>query len=139
MNMHELCFVSPLPISPTASHFWHCPKVTKRLAPAARLILECSRFYVNECGTRQRHKKASLTLRTVCPDDASTTAQHSALRGLQKGLFQKDSNAVIFCCDSPKLPLPRVTVVSLRTVKAKKRLDNPQYLDRLRGDVFDVL
>ena len=35
------------------------------------------------CGTRQRHTKASLTLRTVCADDASTTAQHSALRGGQ--------------------------------------------------------
>ncbi len=37
------------------------------------------------CGTRQRHTNASLSLRRVCADDASTTAQHCALRGGQKG------------------------------------------------------
>ena len=37
------------------------------------------------CGMRQRHTNASLSLRRVCADDASTTAQHCALRGGQKG------------------------------------------------------
>ncbi len=37
------------------------------------------------CGTRQRHTNASLSLRRVCADDASTTAQRCALRGGQKG------------------------------------------------------
>ena len=38
-------------------------------------------------GTRQRHTKASLTLRTVCADDASTTARCSAPRRGLKGQF----------------------------------------------------
>ena len=41
------------------------------------------------CGTRQRHTKASLTLRRVCADDASTIAQHCALRGGQKGQLRR--------------------------------------------------
>ena len=51
------------------------------------------------CGMRQRHTNASLALRRVCADDASTTAQHCALRSGQMGLKNvserfNDSNLV---------------------------------------------
>ena len=57
------------------------PKVTKSASPC------CPPYppVLALCGTRQGHTKASLTLRTVCADDASTTAQRSARRVGQKG------------------------------------------------------
>jgi hypothetical protein len=38
---------------------------------------------------RQRHTKASLTLRTVCADDASTTARCCAPRRGEKGRIER--------------------------------------------------
>ena len=58
-------------------------KVGKKASPYARMFPPVLAL----CGTRQRHTKASLSLRTVCADDASTTAQHSALRGGHKRRF----------------------------------------------------
>ena len=47
-------------------------------------------------GMRQRHTKASLTLRTVCADDASTTARCSApRRGLKGQVLQNDTLGVL--------------------------------------------
>ena len=73
-------------ISPEGELLLALPKSNQKAGPAARLIFQCSRFYVNECGMRQRHTNASLSLRRVCADDAFTTAQRSALRGEQKEL-----------------------------------------------------
>jgi hypothetical protein len=61
------------------------PKSNQKASPCCPPYPPVLALYVNECGTRQRHTKALLTLRTVCADDASTTAQRSALRGGQKG------------------------------------------------------
>ncbi len=57
------------------------PKVTKKACPASRCFLRCSQ----RAGCVGRHPRASLTLRTVCADDASTTARCSAPRRGPKG------------------------------------------------------
>ena len=65
-----------------ASHFCQSrQKQPKALAPAARLFPPVLALR----GTRQRRTFASLSLRRVCADDASTTAQHCALWGGQRG------------------------------------------------------
>ena len=59
-------------------------KVTKNACPCTPLhpaVLATG-------GMRQRHTKASLTLRTVCADDASTTARCSAPRRGLKGRIE---------------------------------------------------
>ena len=58
------------------------PKVTKSASPRTPLLPPV----LATGGMRQRHTKASLTLRTVCADDASTTARRSAPRRGPKGL-----------------------------------------------------
>ena len=59
-------------------------KVTKNACPCTPLhpaVLATG-------GMRQRHTKASLSLRKVCADDASTTARYSAPRRGLKGRFE---------------------------------------------------
>ena len=60
------------------------PKVTKSASPRTPLLPPV----LATGGMRQRHTKASLTLRTVCADDASTTARCSAPRRGLKGQFE---------------------------------------------------
>ena len=59
-------------------------KVTKNACPCTPL----HPAVLATRGMRQRHTKASLTLRTVCADDASTTARCSAPRRGLKGPFE---------------------------------------------------
>ena len=61
--------------------FGIAPKVTKSASPCTPLLPPV----LATGGTRQRHTKASLTLRTVCADDTSTTAHCSAPRRGLKG------------------------------------------------------
>ena len=64
--------------------FGIAPKATKNASPCTPL----NPPVLATRGMRQRHTKASLTLRTVCADDASTTARCSAPRRGLKGQFE---------------------------------------------------
>ena len=66
-----------------ASHFLCFAKESnqRKATPTIRLFPAVLAFR----GTRQRHTNASLTLRRVCADDASTTAKRSAPRGESMG------------------------------------------------------
>ena len=69
------------PISPNGESLLALPKSNQKASPCTPLhpaVLATG-------GMRQRHTKASLTLRTVCADDASTTARCSASRRGLKG------------------------------------------------------
>ena len=75
-------------------------KVTKEQAtPAIRLFPAVLAFR----GMRQRHTKASLSLRRVCADDASTTAKRSAPRGESMGTLS--SRCLIAARGSPEAVL----------------------------------
>ncbi len=81
-------FVGHRPISPSGESLLALPKSNQKASPCTPLhppVLATG-------GMRQRHTKASLALRTVCADDASTTARCSApRRGLKGGQNRKKS------------------------------------------------
>jgi hypothetical protein len=82
-NQHGLAKSPARSIAARGQSLLALPKSNQEASPCTPLhpaVLATS-------GTRQRHTKASLTLRTVCADDASTTARCSAPRRGLKGRF----------------------------------------------------
>ena len=78
-------FVGHRPISPSGESLLALPKSNQKASPCTPLhppVLATG-------GMRQRHTKASLALRTVCADDASTTARCSAPRRGLKGRLNR--------------------------------------------------
>ena len=74
------------PISPNGESLLALPKSNQKASPCTPLLPPV----LATGGMRQRHTKASLALRTVCADDASTTARCSApRRGLKGRLVRK--------------------------------------------------
>ena len=83
-------FVGHRSISPSGESLLALPKSNQKASPCTPLLPPVLPVHTKAGGTRQRHTKASLSLRTVCADDASTTARCSApRRGLKGRLVRK--------------------------------------------------
>ena len=79
-------FVAHGSVSPNGESLLALPKSNQKASPSTPLLPPV----LATGGTRRRHTKASLSLRTVCADDASTTARCSApRRGLKGRLVRK--------------------------------------------------